>query len=143
MIPTIQFMEVNFPKLNARFFDGKLITPKFEIIHKQRVLGEYQPCLDLTVLGNDYQIDVIRMTDVYDVTEHIALEVLCHEMIHLWTHQTEDPSNPGNHLPVDHGKWFKKKAAEINAKSNFHIARTTDGTSLVKVNKKKKTTNAN
>ena len=137
MIPTIEFMEINFPKLNTRFFEGKLTMPKFEIVHKQRVLGEYQPCFDLTPFGNDLQIDVIRMTDVYELTEHIALEVLCHEMIHLWTHQTEDPNNPGSHLPVDHGKWFKRKAAEINSQSTFHIARTTDGTALVKVQKKK------
>jgi len=131
-------METNFPKLNKRFFEGKLTAPKFETIHKQHVLGEYQPCYDLTPFGNEINIDVIRMTDVYDFTEQLALEVLCHEMIHLWTHQTEDPSNPGHHLPVDHGKWFKLKASEINHKSTFNISRTTDVSSCRKTTKKER-----
>lgn len=138
MIPTIEFMKKYFPIFNKRFFENKLKEPVFEIEHKKTHLGEFQQCIDLSPHGNELSIDVIRMTDYYQLEEQTALEVLIHEMIHLWTNQTPDPSCPDRHLPVDHGKWFKMKAAEINGISKFHISVTCDGTTLVKASKKDK-----
>jgi len=138
MIPTLDFMKDNFPKLNDRFFNGKLTMPKFELIRTKTTLGQYQYCEDLTPMGNSVNIDVIRMTVYYDMPEQTALEVLVHEMIHLWTHQTPDPNRPGCHLPVDHGHYFQLKAKEIMSKSTFQIHRTTSVAGCSKIERKKK-----
>lgn len=112
---TIKFIRENFEVINELFFDNKLITPKFEIMHTKNLLGQccwqwsYGKCVNFR----------IRISDMFDRTEDDIVNTIAHEMIHLYIRQ----NNITDTRP-HHGQVFYSIADKLNMEGGFHIART-------------------
>lgn len=104
---TLDFIKKSFNKFNNEYFDGKLLTPSFEISDTRRALGDFRR------RGNYYRI---RISDYYIRSKKDIETTILHEMIHLYQSQFQC-------LDRKHGEDFKAKAWEINYKSDYDIER--------------------
>jgi len=128
MIATIEFAQKWFPIYNKEYFDGELPTPKFELIKKKRVLGEYQHCNKLDIFGNllsqgifadGTSANAIRLSVYYDRTERDLQQTLIHEMIHFYIDFKGIEDNGS------HGKEWTFLAERINKQGGWSISRLT------------------
>lgn len=103
-------------RLNERYFGGRLKAIPIRLSNRMRTrLGEI--AVDLRT-GRVVEMALSRhhlRTHTWDEVEHTVL----HEMVHQW--QAE------NHLPVDHGPAFRRKAIEVGieprARRHIRLAR--------------------
>lgn len=113
---SISFLSENFDVINELFFDNGLIKPKFEITHVKSYLGQYHWRYDY--MGNLIE-NVIRISDMYDLDSEKIVNILAHEMIHLYIRQ--------NHIRDSrphHGRVFYSVADRLNREGGFTISRT-------------------
>lgn len=104
---TLDFIKKSFDKFNKEYFDGKLLTPSFEITSTRRALGHFRR------RGDFYQISV---SDYYIRSKKDIETTILHEMIHLYQSQFQCRDRK-------HGEDFKAMAYEINYKSDYCISR--------------------
>lgn len=109
MIPTIEYLQKKFHEFNALYFDGELITPKFELFKSKRTWGQF--CWSF----GEYKI---RISIYYDRTEENICNTLIHEMIHEYIRQ----NNIKDTRP-HHGRVFFSIADRINKEGGWHIKR--------------------
>jgi hypothetical protein len=114
---TIKFISDNFNVINELYFNNELKTPKFEINHLKKCLGQYHWKRN-TYTGILLE-SVIRISDFYDRTEDDIVNTIAHEMIHLYIRQ----NNIRDTRP-HHGRVFNQIADRLNREGGFHIART-------------------
>lgn len=139
MIATIEFMEKWFPYYNNLYFNNELPTPTFELMTAKTTLGQFQRSKRLDAFANPYYAYFIRLSTHYCRTEHDLAETLVHEMVHEYIAFKNIQDNGS------HGRMWKAKAAEISAKSDFDITRTTsvDGCDVNPLLKEKKERSVN
>lgn len=104
---TLDFIQKSFKKFNNEYFDGRLLTPSFEISNTRRALGHFRR------RGDFYQISI---SDYYIRSKKDIETTILHEMIHLYQSQFQCRDRK-------HGEDFKAKAWEINYKSDYDISR--------------------
>lgn len=119
MVADSQNMPDVFHRCNMDYFEGKLIFPRFRILHSFRTCGCFEYTkggwLDKTI--ND---PVIRITDYYDFTPEQFVDIMVHEMIHYYL------AWYGIDRRCSHGKAFCKMASELNLNYRLNITSTTD-----------------
>jgi predicted SprT family Zn-dependent metalloprotease len=110
MTTTLTLTDLNkwFNEFNAEYFDSKLPKQRLQIKSSKSYLGIIY-----------YGKNTIIISNYYKRTEWDFKQTLLHEMIHLYN-KVFDNGYRG------HGKPFKEKAAEINRKGNWNIARCAD-----------------
>jgi hypothetical protein len=114
---TKAFIEQQFNVINEKFFEGKLLTPTFEIKHVKSYLGQYH--WRYSYDSRIFIENVIRISDMFDRTEKDIINTIAHEMIHLYIRQ-----NKIKDTNKHHGKVFYSIAERLNREGGFHIART-------------------
>lgn len=117
MALTLKFIAEKFKEINERHFDGKLMTPRFEITHVKSYLGQYHWRYSrdgMTLLES-----VIRVSDMYDRSDDDIANTVAHEMIHLYIKQ-----NRLKDTSTHHGRIFYSVAERLNREGGFHISRT-------------------
>ena len=119
MVLTKDYLEQQFKRFNIEYFKNSLPIPKIEINHLKTHLGEFQACKRLDIFANPIAADVIRISEYFEREEKMVQETLIHEMIHYYI------SYNGIEDTGDHGKEWKRLAAEINTKGGWSITRTT------------------
>lgn len=122
MIVTIEKMLDAFIEYNEAYFGGVLPCPAFEVLHSYRLCGLFS-WSDITWKG-DPVCPTIKVTDYYDMEEEDFRDIMCHEMLHYYLmHLHFDPKGT-------HGKWFKKKAMQLNERYGLNITIRPDITNL-------------
>lgn len=117
MIITTDFIAEKFNEFNNEYFEGKLVTPRFEITHVKSYLGQYHWVYNrLTDTFND---SVIRISDKFDRCERDICNTIIHEMIHLHIRQNKIKDTRRHH-----GVVFNSIADRINRQGGWKIART-------------------
>jgi hypothetical protein len=107
-----------FDTFNKLYFNNELPQPnKIEFRFVKRYLGQFHWSGNYKSL---YASSILRISTAYTMTDFEIEKVIIHEMIHSWQWVTGHCDH--------HGKYFKMKAAEINAKTNnkYKIARQTE-----------------
>jgi len=120
MIADFNTVPLMFSDCNIKYFDKKLPTPKFDIIHSKTILGRFQYRRD----KNRIKRQKIMMSDYYDYSEKDFKEILVHEMIHYYIAYNGINDNG------DHGKKFFEIADELNKKYDLNITKTKDTSSF-------------
>ena len=105
------------------YFEGKLIFPRFRILHSFRTCGRFE-YIKGGWLDNTINDPVIRITDYYDFTPEQFDDVMVHEMIHYYL------AWYGIDRRCSHGKAFKKMASELNLNYRLNITSTADVSKL-------------
>ena len=119
---TLSYIETKFNEFNAKYFESKLKTPKFEIMNTKRLLGQCcwtnkQNCETGKNIRCNYRI---RISKFFKCTEKQYCNTILHEMIHLYIRQQN--INTGR---WSHGYHFYAIADRIN-KDGWNIRRTDD-----------------
>ena len=114
---TLDFIREQFDIINKKHFDGKLLTPRFEITHVKNYLGQYH--WQYSYDSNIFSDSVIRISDMFDRTDNEIANTVAHEAIHLYIRQ-----NKIRDTRPHHGKVFNAVADRLNKEGGFHIART-------------------
>lgn len=128
MIADYDNMPMAFYDCNDKYFDGKLPTPKFGLIHKTSMLGwfGYRKNKKKNCSKEPLEYKIIKMSDCYDFDEKDFIEIMVHEMIHYYIawNQIKDTG--------DHGTMFMKMANELREKHGLNITKTKDASSFKK-----------
>ena len=117
MALTLEFIEQQFNVINKKHFDGKLLTPRFEITHVKSYLGQYH--WHYSYDERIFWDSVIRISDMFDRSDADITNTIAHEMIHLYIRQ-----NKIRDTRPHHGRVFNSIADRLNREGGFHIART-------------------
>lgn len=117
MALTLDFIREQFNVINNKHFEGKLITPTFEITHVKSYLGQYH--WKYSYDDRIFYENVIRISDMFDRTDADITNTIAHEMIHLYIRQ-----NKLRDTNKHHGRLFYAIADRLNREGGFHIART-------------------
>lgn len=117
MALTLDFIREQFNVINNNHFEGKLLTPRFEITHVKSYLGQYhwQYSYDSRIFIDS----VIRISDMFDRSDADIINTIAHESIHLFIRQ-----NKIKDTRPHHGKVFNTIANRLNREGGLHIART-------------------
>jgi hypothetical protein len=117
MALTLDFIREQFNVINSKYFESKLLTPRFEITHVKSYLGQYH--WEYSYDNRIFIDSVIRISDMFDRSDADIVNTLCHEMIHLYIKQ-----NKIRDTRPHHGRVFYSIADRLNREGGFHIART-------------------
>ncbi len=108
-----------FNLCNMKYFEGKLIFPRFELLHSYRTFGYFK-----YIRGGWYDKTLydptIFITDYYDFTEKQFVDIMCHEMIHYYL------AYVGMDRRVHHGKIFMEMADRLNKSYGLNITKNMD-----------------
>lgn len=117
MALTLDFIREQFNVINNKHFEGKLLTPRFEITHVKSYLGQYhwQYSYDSRIFIDS----VIRISDMFDRSDADIINTIAHESIHLYIRQ-----NKIKDTRPHHGRVFNSIADRLNREGGFHIACT-------------------
>ena len=119
MVANLVNLAESFDKYNKAYFEGKLPTPMFDLLHSYRTCGYFQYTkggwFDKTLYD-----PTISMTDYYDFTEKQFKDILVHEMIHYYL------AYCGEDRGCHHGKKFKRMARRLNQTYSLHITEYLD-----------------
>jgi len=122
MVLTTKFIEDNFRRFNADYFDGKLITPMFAVSNKKMAFGTLQVGNKRSTKEVTYKMSV---SDYYIRSEQDIQNTILHEMIHLYIRQ-----NGLRERGDAHGKLFQSIADKIN-KHGWNVTTKTSSKNLV------------
>ena len=105
-------MQSDYNRLNQEMFNGELAPVPLKWIHQKYKIG-------ITVFNSDGSVDYAGVSNFYNITRQQYLDVLAHEMIHVWIAQK------GLREPNHHGPIFMAKLDELNVRfPNFKITKT-------------------
>lgn len=104
VLPTPALMSYWFRRLNAEVFDGWLPTPTFLVGAPKATWGMF------TVDVND---DVTVYLADHWMTKTQFLDILAHELVHLWQHIAAEP--------IAHGPSFTRWAPIIKARAGLTL----------------------
>lgn len=114
MIASVENMKETFLMCNAKYFEGKLPKPKFELMHSFKLCALFYYNSDWFG-GRKFYGPIIRFTDYYEFTESVFVDLMCHEMIHYYL------AYNGIDRKCRHGKEFMQMANGLNKKYKLHI----------------------
>lgn len=109
------WIENNFNKFNAEYFEGKLPIPTFQICNTYRMLGQ----CGAKNWKAEHPNFVIKISNYFDRTEKEFQNTLIHEMIHLHFQSNKD-------WKESHGKKFQAMARSFD-KYGWNIHTTEQG----------------
>lgn len=105
-------MQKDFDSLNAKMFDGKLKIVPLRWMRTKDKLG-------VMAYDDAGKIKYVGISDFYKITRQQYLDVLAHEMIHVWLEQS------GIRERDPHGPRFLEKVKELNGRfPEFNIKKT-------------------
>lgn len=111
---TKELIRNKFKELNARLFDGELVTPRIEIKKTFRFIGNFQ--CNFKPQTKEMTCPKITLSENYiKWDEQLFTNILAHEMIHLYLAQTNSVDRKM------HGRNFKRKMRELNEKYSLNI----------------------
>lgn len=115
MLADYNTMPEMFWYCNREYFDHKLITPKFGIIHSFRILARFE-----YFKGEEKtrKRKKILFSDYYDFDETTFRDLMVHEMIHYYLLLY------GKGDKKVHGEEFQEMARQLNEKYGLHITET-------------------
>lgn len=122
MIADLNTMPHMFWRCNREFFDHKLPTPKWGIMHTYRNLGRFEYLRNEK--GKKRRHIKILMSDYFDFDEETFMNIMVHEMIHYYLLLF------GTNDKCDLGTDFKAMAKEMNQKYGLNITTTFDASSI-------------
>ena len=93
----------DFDMLNDKMFGGKLARPHLRLMATKYKLG-------VMAYTKEGKIEYVGISSLYDITRQQYLDILAHEMIHVWMEQT------GQDEKDHHGRKFMAKLEELNAR---------------------------
>lgn len=113
MVANLDNMGDCFKKCNKEFFESKLPLPAFEVNHSYKNCAYFH--FNFEWYGNKFFNPIIRFTDLYDFSEDMFIDIMCHEMIHYYL----------AYFNLDrkckHGKEFHEMANRLNDKYHLNI----------------------
>ena len=116
-------IRAKFDEFNQLYFDNILPQPKtIEFKFVKKYLGQFHWSASYRLYNgeiNPNAYSILRMSTAWQMTDFEIEKVIIHEMVHSWQWVVGHSDH--------HGKWFKRKALEINAKTDwkYSIARKT------------------
>ena len=113
-------MLVSFCLYNEKYFEGKLPTPLFDLLHSYRTCGYFQYSYRQVWFCKELYDFKIMITDYYDFTERQFTDIMVHEMIHYYL------AYFGLDKRCRHGKEFKKMAERLNGQYGLNIVTEVD-----------------
>ena len=121
MIADFNTMPRMFWYCNRQYFDHKLRTPKFGLIHSFRILARFEYNRKK---GKADKNKRFLFSDYFDFDEETFRNIMVHEMIHyyLFLYGTNDK--------CDHGADFKAMAQELNQKYGLNITTTLNASNI-------------
>ena len=127
-----------FWECNQLYFNNKLRTPKFGLIHTYRNLGKFEYRWGEKKKPVKKRHMVILMSDYFDFDEDTFRNIMVHEMIHyyLYLNSTSDCSTFSRFLRVlgfknsDHGPEFMAMAESLNQKYGLNITISYDASNI-------------
>jgi hypothetical protein len=113
MVPTLEWMKVNFDKCNRRYFNDKIPCPKFSLNCPEGYWGYYMPDARYNrITRKMVQINssgTLYLTSKYSRNEKDVISTLLHEMIHMYIMLVMKK------YPLDqHGRDFTQIASVLN-----------------------------
>lgn len=138
MIADYNTMPRMFWYCNRQYFDNKLRTPKFGIMHTYRNLGRFEFNWGEKNKPVKKRRMVILMSDYFDFDEETFRNIMVHEMIHyyLCINTPKDCSVLSHFLRFfgfknsDHGPEFMAMAQKFNEQYGLNITVTYDASSI-------------
>lgn len=128
---TKELVENKFKELNAKLFDGELVTPAIEVKNSFSYAG-YFWCRRTKVRKKMTKPVIVISRNKADWNEDLLIEILAHEMIHLYLAQTNSRDK------WSHGPNFRRKMRELNKKYSLNLKAFLDYKDLSKEAKKQK-----
>lgn len=110
-----------FWECNRKYFDHRLPTPKYGLLHSFRILARFE--YDRRK-GKADKRKRLLFSDYFDFDEETFRNIMVHEMIHyyLLLYGTNDK--------CDHGADFKAMVQEMNQKFGLNITTTFDASGI-------------
>ena len=138
MVADLNNMPDMFWECNRLYFDHRLRTPKFGLMHTYRNLGRFEYRWGEKKKPVKKRYMAILMSDYFDFDEETFRNIMVHEMIHyhLLFNGTDDCSTFGFLLRFfgfrgsDHGPEFMAMAESLNQKYGLNITKTYDASNI-------------
>ena len=111
MIADFNTMPEMFWKCNYEYFDDKLPTPRYRLLHSYNILGRIEWYFEKKVPKRI----TLRMSDYFDFDEQTFRNIMVHEMIHYQLLLS------GADTKAKHGEAFLARAQEMNEKYGLNI----------------------
>ena len=113
MIITVQKMKEVFAYCNKMYFGGKMARPKLSTGRSTYYVARVYciPNYETRRCGGIR----IRFSEMYDFTEEELINIMCHEMIHLYLYRRFIIEKE------EHGPRWRQMANELNEKYGLHI----------------------
>lgn len=138
MIADLNNMPHMFWECNRLYFNHKLPTPKFDVMHTYRKLGKFAYRWGEKKKPFKKRFMVILMSDYFDFDEETFRNIMVHEMIHyhLYLNDPDDCSVFRRCLrffsfkDYSHGPKFMVMAQKLNEQYGLNITVTYDASSI-------------
>ncbi len=119
MIPTLDYVKQKFDEYNARCFAGSLRPLPVRLTSARSYLGQVVCKRRRTLTGTWVHSDFeLRISTKIDRPEAVVEDTILHEMIHYWI------LSNGLRDTSAHGRLFRAKMEELNARYGRHITIT-------------------
>ena len=105
-----------------QYFDNKLLTPQFGVIHTFRILARFE--FHRGNKGASPKHPTILVSDYFDLDEPTFINIMVHEMIHYYLMVN------GIDVKCTHGKAFMAMAKEMNEKYGLNVTKTMDASQI-------------
>lgn len=116
MRAAIPFVKKIYEEYNQKCFGGILPTPNYRISNTKRIWGNVRWWHRHDEIGKIVeQTFGLGITKRYDTTEERLIDIIVHEMIHIYIIVTGTP------ITAMHGPEFEKVVKEINEKYGRHV----------------------
>lgn len=107
VLPTTTLMTYWFHRLNAEVFDGWLPTPAFYVGAPKGLWGMFTVDVDNSL--------AVYLADHW-MTKERLLDILVHELVHLWQHTSGEP--------ISHGPSFTRWSPIIRARTGLTLRKS-------------------
>jgi len=138
MIADYNTMPHMFWECNRRYFENKLRTPKFGLIHTYHKLGKFEYRWGEKKKPLKKRHMMILMSDYFDFDEETFRKIMVHEMIHYFLY-LNDPCDCSvfqrflrffSFKDYSHGPEFKAMAQKLNDQYGLNITVTYNASSI-------------
>lgn len=115
MIVTEDILRKRFAYCNKEYFEGKLARPRMSIGKFTKDVARIW--WEKNKKTKRAQNIEIKFSTLFDFTDEMLTDVMCHEMIHLFLIRKKI-------YEKDHGPLWQNMAKELNEKYGLHITKT-------------------